>query len=84
MYAFMKGLRLIECAKRWLHFLDPSLDYSEWTEQEDEYLVAEVERNGRNWRKIVNEVLPGRSATDVKNRFVFLVSQICVAVCSSR
>ncbi|KAG6986630.1 hypothetical protein G7Y79_00075g099020 [Physcia stellaris] len=58
-----------QCAKRWLHFLDPGLDYSEWTGQEDEYLIAEVERNGRNWRKIVNEVLPGRSATDAKNRF---------------
>ena len=60
----------VECAKRWLHFLDPGLDYSEWTQQEDECLIAEVANTGRNWRKIVDEVLIGRSANDAKNRLV--------------
>lgn len=66
----MKLMTLAECAKRWLHFLNPELDYSEWTPPEDERLLAEVEKNGRNWRRIVDEVLTGRSATDAKNRFV--------------
>lgn len=58
----------VECAKRWLHFINPELNHSEWTKQEDTLLLTEVQRHGRNWRKIVDEVLEGRSATDAKNR----------------
>ncbi|KAF3483337.1 uncharacterized protein GIQ15_02661 [Arthroderma uncinatum] len=61
-----------QCAKRWLHFLNPSLNHSEWSEQEDERLLAAVERSGRNWRRIVDEILHGRSATDAKNRHAIL------------
>ena len=67
---FLKLTALVECAKRWLHFLNPELDYSEWTQREDELLLAGVRTNGRNWRRIVNEILRGRSATDAKNRCV--------------
>ncbi|KAK2748179.1 hypothetical protein FQN57_001304 [Myotisia sp. PD_48] len=61
-----------QCAKRWLHFLNPTLNHSEWTEQEDRCLLAEVEKGGRNWRKIVDAYLPDRSATDAKNRYSIL------------
>ncbi|KAK2865396.1 hypothetical protein FQN49_003610 [Arthroderma sp. PD_2] len=61
-----------QCAKRWLHFLNPSLNHGEWSEQEDERLLAAVERSGRNWRRIVDEILQGRSATDAKNRHAIL------------
>ncbi|KAM5439223.1 hypothetical protein McanCB21832_001501 [Microsporum canis] len=61
-----------ECAKRWLYFLNPSLNHGEWSEQEDARLLAAVERGGRNWRKIVDEILQGRSATDAKNRHAIL------------
>ncbi|DAA73191.1 TPA_exp: Uncharacterized protein A8136_5116 [Trichophyton benhamiae CBS 112371] len=61
-----------QCAKRWLHFLNPNLNHGEWSEQEDERLLAAVERGGRNWRKIVDEILQGRSATDAKNRHAIL------------
>lgn len=59
----------LECAKRWQHFLNPELDHSEWTVHDDQCLLAKVEQHGNNWRKIVDEALPGRSATDVKNRY---------------
>ncbi|EEA25176.1 hypothetical protein TMatcc_006601 [Talaromyces marneffei ATCC 18224] len=61
-----------QCAKRWQHFLDPGLDRSEWTSEEDNILLAEVEKKGRNWKQIVDEVLPRRSANDAKNRFTIL------------
>ncbi|RAO64727.1 uncharacterized protein BHQ10_000739 [Talaromyces amestolkiae] len=57
-----------QCAKRWQHFLDPDLDRSEWTPEEDNILLAEVEKRGRNWAQIVDEVLHRRSANDAKNR----------------
>ncbi|KAJ0415337.1 hypothetical protein BJY00DRAFT_293593 [Aspergillus carlsbadensis] len=61
-----------QCAKRWQHFLDPGLNRSGWTPEEDEILAAEVEKRGRNWKQIVDEVLPRRSANDAKNRFTIL------------
>ncbi|KAL2838168.1 hypothetical protein BJY01DRAFT_251073 [Aspergillus pseudoustus] len=61
-----------QCAKRWQHFLDPGLNRSEWTPEEDDILVAEVEKRGRNWKQIVDEVLHRRSANDAKNRFTIL------------
>ncbi|KAL4948125.1 hypothetical protein BDW69DRAFT_177044 [Aspergillus filifer] len=61
-----------QCAKRWQHFLDPGLNRNEWTPEEDDILVAEVEKRGRNWKQIVDEVLHRRSANDAKNRFTIL------------
>ncbi|KAL4792583.1 hypothetical protein BDV19DRAFT_251292 [Aspergillus venezuelensis] len=61
-----------QCAKRWQHFLDPGLNRNEWTPEEDDLLVAEVEKRGRNWKQIVDEVLHRRSANDAKNRFTIL------------
>lgn len=60
-----------ECGKRWQHFLDPSIDHSEWEADEDNRLIAVVEKYGRNWKVIVENEFPGRSVTDVKNRYVF-------------
>jgi hypothetical protein len=62
------GLIKVECAKRWQHFLNPGLDRSEWTPEEDEILLSEVEKRGRNWKQIVDEVLQRRSPNDAKNR----------------
>ncbi|KAL3458975.1 Homeodomain-like protein [Aspergillus heterothallicus] len=61
-----------QCAKRWQHFLDPGLNRSEWTPEEDNILIAEVEKRGRNWKQIVDQVLHRRSANDAKNRFTIL------------
>ena len=59
-----------ECAKRWRHFLDPDLDHSRWEPEEDTRLWAAVLSYGSNWRKVVEEEFPGRSPTNVKNRWV--------------
>ncbi|MCJ1294409.1 hypothetical protein MMC34_005967 [Xylographa carneopallida] len=61
-----------QCAKRWHYFLDPKLDHSEWNAQDDEKLLATVDVCGRNWTTIHDEKFPGRSATDIKNRYVIL------------
>ena len=57
-----------ECAKRWQHSLDPSLDHSEWKNHDDDRLLAAVTMYGRNWKTIKDREFPGRSTTDIKNR----------------
>ena len=59
---------LVECAKRWHHSLDPSLNHSEWSLDEDERLLVAVDTHGRSWKTIQTKEFPGRSATDLKNR----------------
>ncbi|KAJ4168744.1 hypothetical protein NW754_010672 [Fusarium falciforme] len=57
-----------QCAKRWQHCLDPSLDRSEWTGDQDARLVAAVRRYSTNWKDIKKFEFPKRSTTNLKNR----------------
>ncbi|MDI1486707.1 MAG: hypothetical protein OHK93_005967 [Ramalina farinacea] len=59
-----------KCAKRWHHSLDPNLDHSEWIPEDDARLLAAVALHGRVWKTIGEREFPGRSATELKNRFV--------------
>ncbi|KAK7702767.1 hypothetical protein SLS57_011205 [Botryosphaeria dothidea] len=61
-----------QCAKRWQHSLDPSLDRSKWTEEEEEKLLKAVEKHGRAWKLIQTEYFPGRATNNVKNKYVVL------------
>ncbi|KAL6711556.1 hypothetical protein ACN47E_004490 [Coniothyrium glycines] len=61
-----------QCAKRWHHSLDPSLDHSKWSEAEEERLFAAVEKHGRAWKQIQTEYFPGRATNNVKNKYVVL------------
>ncbi|ERF74165.1 hypothetical protein EPUS_09249 [Endocarpon pusillum Z07020] len=62
----------VECAKRWHHSLDPSLDHSEWVPEDDARLLAAVASCGRVWKTIGKKEFPGRSATELKNRYVII------------
>ena len=59
----------LECAKRWRHCLDPSIDHSRWTPSDDMRLLKAVEDYGHNWRAIENKEFQGRSPTNIKNRY---------------
>lgn len=59
---------MLECAKRWQHSLDPSLDHSEWVPEDDARLLAAVDSYGRVWKTIGDKEFPGRSTTELKNR----------------
>ncbi|KAL4783814.1 hypothetical protein BJX76DRAFT_357599 [Aspergillus varians] len=61
-----------QCAKRWHHSLDPNVNRSPWTPEEDSCLVDAVQRIGRDWKEIGRECFPNRSTTDIKNRYVIL------------
>ncbi|KAI9888669.1 MAG: hypothetical protein M1814_006566 [Vezdaea aestivalis] len=61
-----------QCAKRWYHSLDPSLDRREWSADDDALLLAAVETFGRKWKTIRENTFPNRSSMDIKNRHVIL------------
>ncbi|KAL4994638.1 hypothetical protein BDV10DRAFT_203630 [Aspergillus recurvatus] len=61
-----------QCAKRWHHSLDPNVNRGPWTPEEDSSLLDAVQRIGRDWKEIGQELFPDRSTTDIKNRYVIL------------
>ncbi|KAI0541764.1 hypothetical protein GGR58DRAFT_414743 [Xylaria digitata] len=57
-----------QCWKRWHDKLDPRIDHSPWTSEEDATLLQIVEKMGTNWRVIVNQHFPRRTPLSAKNR----------------
>ncbi|EZF33490.1 hypothetical protein H109_06831 [Trichophyton interdigitale MR816] len=68
-----------QCAKRWQHFLDPALDRSEWTESECQILWEAVQKQGRRWLQIRNDLFPQRSPNSLKNQYAFMSRHCCKA-----
>ncbi|KAM5436078.1 hypothetical protein McanMca71_000172 [Microsporum canis] len=66
-----------QCAKRWQHFLDPTLDRSEWTESECQILWDAVRQRGRRWLQIRNDLFPMRSPNSLKNQYAFISRHCC-------
>lgn len=60
-----------ECFKRWNDVLDPAIDRSPWTREEDRILLIAIGEYGRAWKMIVDTYFPGRTGLDAKNRYVF-------------
>ncbi|KAK3694204.1 Homeodomain-like protein, partial [Podospora appendiculata] len=58
-----------QCWKRWYDCLDPRIDKSPWTSDEDAKLLETVAQHGRNWTEIVNTNFPNRTSLSAKNRF---------------
>lgn len=57
-----------QCAKRWRESLDPSIDRSEWTSDEDERLLALYQDYGSQWQKIAQH-FEGRPGLHCRNRW---------------
>ncbi|KAL4874589.1 hypothetical protein BJY04DRAFT_224876 [Aspergillus karnatakaensis] len=71
--ASVVGTRLPDqCSKRWSHAIDPSIDHSPWTQQEDELLIQNVNKHGHYWQQIVSMYFPGRTSLAAKNRYHIL------------
>ncbi|KAL6233251.1 hypothetical protein BDW75DRAFT_242217 [Aspergillus navahoensis] len=71
--ASVVGTRLPDqCSKRWSQAINPDIDHSPWTPQEDELLVQYVKKHGHYWQQIVSLYFPGRTSLAAKNRFHIL------------
>lgn len=61
-----------QCAKRWQDTLNPAIDRSAWSTEEDAKLLDAVEKSGTCWTNIVKSHFPGRTALAAKNRYSHL------------
>jgi hypothetical protein len=60
-----------QCRERWLNHLSPFVNHETWTPQEDLILMQSQNVSGNSWASIA-QLLPGRSASNVKNRWAYL------------
>ncbi|KAK7449167.1 hypothetical protein VKT23_013317 [Stygiomarasmius scandens] len=58
-----------QCAKRWNDTLNPSIDRTNWSCEEDALLLEAVKKHGKLWSQIVKTYFPGRTGLSAKNRY---------------
>ncbi|OJJ07407.1 hypothetical protein ASPVEDRAFT_88657 [Aspergillus versicolor CBS 583.65] len=61
-----------QCSKRWSQSINPDIDHSPWTQQEDDRLLEQVNKHGHYWQQIVSLYFPGRTSLAAKNRYHIL------------
>lgn len=59
-----------KCRERWNNYFK-ALNYSPWTDEEDDLLIRLHDKYGSNWARISNCFIE-RNAIDVKSRYQFL------------
>ncbi|RIA96913.1 hypothetical protein C1645_707567 [Glomus cerebriforme] len=57
-----------QCAKRWKECLDPDIDHTEWTDQEDALLIEKYAELGSQWQQIA-QFFHGRPGLHCRNRW---------------
>ncbi|KAF7728856.1 hypothetical protein EC973_005482 [Apophysomyces ossiformis] len=57
-----------QCAKRWRESLDPNIDRSDWTPEEDQRLIERYHEYGSQWQKIA-QFFDGRPGLHCRNRW---------------
>ncbi|KAI0116094.1 hypothetical protein F4776DRAFT_666669 [Hypoxylon sp. NC0597] len=62
-----------QCAKRWNENLNPELDHSPWSSQEENLLLHLVDVYGHNWKFMASSFLEGRAPLSLKNRYSLLM-----------
>ncbi|KAL2871190.1 SANT/Myb-like DNA-binding domain-containing protein [Aspergillus lucknowensis] len=65
-----------QCAKRWNGKLNPGLDHSPWTQDEDEQLLCLVATYGNNWKFMASSFFNARAPLALKNRHSLLMRRL--------
>ncbi|CAD8091038.1 unnamed protein product [Paramecium primaurelia] len=61
--------------ERWMNYLNPKLNKTNWTQTEDLQLLTNIVKNGKRWSQL-STILQGRTENQVKNRFKSLMQKI--------
>ncbi|KAK0637391.1 Homeodomain-like protein, partial [Bombardia bombarda] len=62
-----------QCAKRWNDYVNPDLDHSPWSADEDRILLPLVALYGHNWKLMAQNFLQARAPLSIKNRYSLLM-----------
>lgn len=70
----ISGRSELECRRRWLDVLDPSLSAGSWTNDEDAELVRSYGEYGKLW-SLIAEGIPGHDEFECRNRSLQVVGE---------
>lgn len=62
------------CRERWYNHVNPELKKGNWTEEEDNFIIAQHNSIGNKWSEI-SKLMEGRTENSVKNRYKSLAKR---------
>ncbi|WKA08035.1 hypothetical protein VitviT2T_025797 [Vitis vinifera] len=68
---FVLGRTQVQCRERWVNSLDPSLNWGQWTGEEDAKLKAAIMEHGYCWSKVA-ACIPPRTDSQCRRRWKVL------------